>query len=460
MVLRGLWTGTGIILASERSLPGGFGRLKPLLIRQGSAGAALRLASMSSGFVSAILLARILGAEGLGVYASALALLTICSLPLEFGLPTLVTREVARYSRSGDTALIAGLMRFAFWFTLCVFIPLAALAWGLISLSPWQAQLVTADYWWWSLAYIYLIGFGSVASGFLAGGHAVVRAQLPSLLVSPLLFLLLVVTSYFYSPERLTPLFVLLIQTLCTLVSALSCLLMVVHKYRHPLQGVTSDFRIRNWVSSAWRLGLSNGVRRSQPQILLYILSLLAPLEAAGLFRIAQRGASLVAFGASVVTTTTVPYISSLLADANSPKLQRLLNRATQAMAAWALVCFIGILALGEPLLDMVFGSEFRAAYWLLVICCFVELLRSVYGLSFVALNMAGHERESLKWMWVSLAVSLLGAVALTPGLGGLGCALAYMSGSIVAFAGANRQASKWLSLRFGPAALISPKTS
>lgn len=456
MVLIGLWTGTGIILASEQSVSG----LKTLLIRQGSAGAGLRMVSMISGFASAIFLARILGAEGLGIYASALALLTICSLPLEFGLPTLVTREVAKCSRSGDMAVIAGLMRFGIWFTLCAFVPLAALAWWLISLAPWQAQLVTADYWWWSLTYIYLIGFGSVASGFLAGRHAVVRAQLPSLLVSPLLFLLLVGGSYVYSPERLTPLFVLLIQTLCTLVSALSCLLMVVHKYRHPLQGVTPDFRIRNWISSAWRLGLINGVRRSQPQILLYILSLLAPLEAAGLFRIAQRGASLVAFGTSVVTTTTVPYISSLLADANMPKLQRLLTRATQAMAAWALACFIGVLALGEPLLDVVFGPEFRAAYWLLVVCCFVELLRSLYGLSFIALNMAGHERESLRWMWVSLAVSVLGAVALTPGLAGLGCALAYMSGSILAFGGANRQAGKWLSLRFGPTALISPKPS
>jgi len=456
--LPGLWPGTGTILASEQPLADGFGRLKPLLIRQGSAGAALRLVSMLSGFASAILLARILGAEGLGVYASALALLTICSLPLEFGLPTLVTREVAKYSRSGDTALIAGLMRFAFWFTLCVFIPLAALAWGLISLSPWQAQLVTADYWWWSLTYIYLIGFGSVASGFLAGGHAVVRAQLPSLLVSPLLFLLLVGGSYFYTPERLTPLFVLLIQTLCTLVSAICCLLMVAHKYRHLLRGVKAGFKVQSWISSAWRLGLVNGVRRSQPQILLYILSLLAPLEAAGLFRIAQRGASLVAFGTSVVTTTAMPYISSLLADASSSRLQQLVNRATQAMAAWALVCFLGILFLGELLLTVVFGPEFRAAYWLLVACCFVELARSVYGLSFVALNMAGHERESLKWMWVSLAVSVLGAVALTPGLGGLGCALAYTLGSIVGFGGANRQVHKWLNVHIGPAALMNAK--
>ncbi len=89
--------------------------LKTILLRQGSIGALMHLGAMLSGFISAIILARALGAEGLGVYAATFALLTICSMPLEFGLPSLVTREVAKYWQTDDHSHIRGLLKFSFF---------------------------------------------------------------------------------------------------------------------------------------------------------------------------------------------------------------------------------------------------------------------------------------------------------------------------------------------------------
>jgi O-antigen/teichoic acid export membrane protein len=43
-----------------------------------------------------VLLARMLGAEGYGIYAYAFALVTLLAMPAKAGLPQLVVRETAR----------------------------------------------------------------------------------------------------------------------------------------------------------------------------------------------------------------------------------------------------------------------------------------------------------------------------------------------------------------------------
>src|SRR5512142_1401779 len=57
---------------------------------------ALKLANAGFTFVSAVLLARLMGPSEYGVYSYVYALVTLLSVPSEFGLPTLVIRETAR----------------------------------------------------------------------------------------------------------------------------------------------------------------------------------------------------------------------------------------------------------------------------------------------------------------------------------------------------------------------------
>ncbi len=424
--------------------------LKSILLKQGSIGAVLRLVSMLSGFASAIILARVLGAEGLGIYAAALALLTICSLPLEFGLPTLVTREVARGWRKDDHSYIRGLLYFSLCFTALTFIPLAVLAAFLIQLSPWSKELVTQPFWWLLLVYIYINGVSSVAAAFLSGTHALIRAQLPTLVLSPLCFLLIVSLIYVFSEDALTPYMALMVQIVSTLAALLLCLGLLALRFINHLNAGRAKYDLSGWIASAWKLGMINGIRRSQPQVLLYILSLLAPLEATGFFRIAQRGASLVSFGISVVTVTSMPYVSSLFADSKMEQLQKLVTRASQIMSVWAAACCIGVIFFGGFLLEYVFGLEFRSAYWMLVFCCLAELARAVFGFSFIGLNMSGHEQQSLVWMTVNLVFSSLAAIMLVPLVGGLGAAVSYAVMTILVFWRVNCIARKMLGIDFG----------
>ncbi|MEQ9022776.1 MAG: lipopolysaccharide biosynthesis protein, partial [Pseudomonadales bacterium] len=255
---------------------------------------------------------------------------------------------------------------------------------------------------------------------------------------------------YVFSEDTLTPYLVLMAQVFSTFLALLACLGLLALRFVHHLKLVQARYELVRWVNSAWKLGAINGIRRAQPQMLLYILSLLAPMEATGLFRIAQRGASLVSFGISVVTVTSMPYVSSLFSEGSMNQLQKLVTRASQYMSAWAGACCIGVLFFGGFLLEYLFGYEFRSAYWMLVFCCLAELARAVFGLSFTGLNMSGHEQQSLVWMTVNLVCSSLAAIALVPVMGGLGAAVSYAVLTILVFWRVNCLARKILGIDFG----------
>ncbi|MFW6089999.1 MAG: oligosaccharide flippase family protein, partial [Gemmatimonadota bacterium] len=71
----------------------------------------LRVSSAAVSLVVSILLARMLGPEGYGIYAFAYAVIMLLALPAQAGLPTLLVREVARYEADERWGLLAGLLR-------------------------------------------------------------------------------------------------------------------------------------------------------------------------------------------------------------------------------------------------------------------------------------------------------------------------------------------------------------
>lgn len=70
--------------------------LKGQLMRGGVGSIAIKIASTGLNLVLAIVLARLLGAEGFGVYSFIFALVTILAIPAQMGLLNLVVRETAK----------------------------------------------------------------------------------------------------------------------------------------------------------------------------------------------------------------------------------------------------------------------------------------------------------------------------------------------------------------------------
>ncbi len=87
--------------------------LRSSLLRSSAGIGGLTSVELALGLLTAILLARDLGAEGFGVYSLALAAVILAGLPVEFGLPTLVTREIAHDSAGQESGVAKGVVIFA-----------------------------------------------------------------------------------------------------------------------------------------------------------------------------------------------------------------------------------------------------------------------------------------------------------------------------------------------------------
>ena len=422
--------------------------LKSRLLKQGGVTAVFRAVSLVAGFIAAVVLARVLGINGLGSYSAIIAVLTIFSLPLEFGLPALITREVARGKAADNSGETKGLIRFSFGFIILCFPLLAGCALLAISYAPWAGDITATPLWWMMLPYVFFSGAGSIAAAFLSGRHLIITAQFSGLVLRPLIFLSILWMWHSSPGQPLSSVSAVWAQTLATAIASSVCLILCFLHFYRSSNDAPPQYAITAWIQAAWKLGLVNGIRRSQPQMLIYLLSLIGSLEAVGLLRVAQRGASLVAFGATVVTTTTMPYISSMIRGGDISQLQKVLHHSARLMSLWAGVCFIAALLLGSLAIAVVFGQQYSQAYWPFILFCLVELIKSYYGMTYVVLNMAGYEATSLRLMAVNLVVSLIGTLLLAPTYGALGCAIAFAVATCLAYVLASNRALALVGVR------------
>src|SRR5690606_1161924 len=118
------------------------------LLRDGVGTFVLKGVNAGFTFLSTVLLARLLGAEGYGLYAYALALVTLVGTPVHTGLPILVVRQTASGMASGQYNLVRGAWLWTTKVTLVLSAGLMMVA-GLIallsagSIGPTVYELVT-----------------------------------------------------------------------------------------------------------------------------------------------------------------------------------------------------------------------------------------------------------------------------------------------------------------------------
>jgi len=79
------------------------------LLRAFGAGMSMRVLAVIASLLSSIALARTLGPETYGTYAFVLSLIVLLALPVQMGLPTLITRETAKAITLQDWGLLRGI---------------------------------------------------------------------------------------------------------------------------------------------------------------------------------------------------------------------------------------------------------------------------------------------------------------------------------------------------------------
>ena len=415
------------------------GRLQRLLTREGlgptlaraiSGSLGLRIAGLGFGFLVGVQLARGLGAEGYGVYGVAMSIITLLAIPTEFGLPSLLTREVAAAQLHGQWGKIRGILHWSARVSLLVSaaIGIGVLVWLLFrehgpSTRLGMTLLV-------GVVMVPVVALLTQRSAALRGLQKIVRGQVPDVVLRPALHSLLLfvvpMLGLTLGPELAMGLGVVSAAAVLVVAQA-----MLSRALPEQVRLASPQVDTRNWWRAAVPMALSQGMFWLQGNLMVLMLGGMVAMAEVGVFRVASSVAIMVAMPVSLFNVVGMPLIARLHAAGDKVRLQRLLSLSSLGMLLGTAALALPFLIAGEPLLVLVFGSEFAASLPILLVLCVAILANAVFGLSANLLNMAGHPGDVTRASLLSVIVLATAAAVLIPWHGGMGAAYAQILASL-----------------------------
>ena len=400
--------------------------LRAQLLRGGIGSLSVKVANALLAFAVAVVLARLLGPEGYGVYSFALAIIMLTAVPGQVGVPQLVVRETAKAHRSGNYRLMRGLWR---WSNLAVG-GFSCLALALVAGVIWftdiggeGARIVTLAV---GVPLIPIIALANVRSASLRGLRRVVQGQLPESIIRPafLLFLVLV-WGIWLAEDKFTPQMAMGFYVIAASFAFVAGAWLL-HRKR-PVE--MKEHPVPEYQSSAWRnavipLAMITGLQLINKHADVIILGIFGTDEEVGVYRAVTQVSMLIIFGFQALNQVFQPYYARAYKD-DKQSLQRLVTISSRLILVTAFFPALAIFIYSGELLRLAFGSAYEVGAFSLIILASGQFINASMGSLGPLLNMTGHERVTFFWVAWAAAVNVVLTVILVPFFGMEGAAAA-----------------------------------
>lgn len=387
-----------------------------LMIRYGGAGA---------GFLTHLVLARLLAPESLGLFFAATSLVAVASTIAAFGYPEIAPRFVSRYQARGRMDILSGFVRHSrrdilFFSTAAAGLIIAcALIWPGASREE-RAVFIVAALWLPILGYLDINSWIalSLRSFFLAYG--------PENFLGPVIILVIVATLYILGVNA--NVLVLLIAYM-----AVSSMLTFAQWWLlRPLlpHGDTAHARpVDPRIVARWR-------REGAPQIAvgiytmmfadlaILLTAILLPAAELAAFAIALKLAILVGFAMQVAHQLIIPDLADAHAERRFGQTRDTMRAAATLPVVITIGALIGAIMFGDWVLA-IFHPDFAKAQNVLVLLIGCQLLRALAGPVVQLLTVAGAQLVNAGLCIGATLVLAIANLLLVPAFGMLGAACA-----------------------------------
>ena len=396
-------------------------RLRGHLVRGTFGSLGLTITNAGLTFLNGILLARLLGAEGYGIYSTATSLMLVIGLPVILGFDRLVIRELPATTARGDWPAARALVRRAFQSVLLTSV-LASLAVGLViwllreQIGQEIALVLIA-----ALLLVPFQSFNVLRRSVGLGMQQIVAAQLPEAVIRPGLLAIFLVIA-FVALGMVSPLGAMLLSLAALLASTTIGILVIWRRLPDQLRAGPGEYRTRFWLREALPFAMLAAVQVFLGQIDVLMVGTIAGAEAAGHYSVAARGAGLVVFGFLAVNVTLGPTIARLWAVHDIRRLQLAITRGARGAFAFALLVGLFLWVFGPQFLSL-FGPDFVSADLILTVLVASAIIDVALGLGPVSLAMTGHQRAGFAAIAVNATVRVVAGLLLIPTYGALGAA-------------------------------------
>ena len=367
-------------------------QLKQRLLQKATGTFGLRVAATALGFITSILLARLLGVVQFGIYTYAFAWVRFLNFPATFGLDNLLVREIAVCQTHSRWRLARGLLEWTNKIVLLLSGSIATIAIAIaIGLDLYSDPQML---WSFVLAMLMLpiMTLRNLRLATMRGLHHIVIGLVPEYIVAPLLIVILTAGAYFVLGENLTAAWAMGMRLAATIITLGIGIGILNRVLPIAVKEATPEYQKPGWIRSALPLAFLGATFVINTQADILMLGAIRGSEAVGLYIPVSRGAQLINFVTVAANTVLAPTIASLYSTGNSEKLQQVIVRGTRIVFWVATILALGLVIFGRWYL-LLFGAEFTAGYYALSILCLGQLVNAATCAVSYLLVMTKYER-------------------------------------------------------------------
>jgi O-antigen/teichoic acid export membrane protein len=371
---------------------------------------------------SAIILARLLGSDGYGIYATAIAAMMILAVLAEFGMYSLLIREVSAAHARGAWSELMGFGASAVRFTLVVAAIVGAIGVAVLWLTPLIADPVERVALTLMLALLPVSTLYRLFNAMLYGLRKIAWAQITEQFVLPAaafaLFLAMSLTAVEWRPQD-----ALLAQIAAGLAS-MAIAGFLIHRALAPARAL--DARLtpaRGFQRRALPFLLIGAAGTITQQIDTVIVSAMMGNSETALYRVASQAATLTWFGIQILQSIAAPFFARLYHSGDIAALRKLFRWTTALAIASAAPVLLLFIVFGRPLIELTFGPEYVGAQPLMIVLSAGYLVNVICGPVGSLLAMTGEESWASRAYLVTSILAVLIAVTLVRPFGPMGVA-------------------------------------
>ena len=377
--------------------------------------------------VSTIVLARLLGASGYGVYGYAMAWVGLLAVLSPVGFPRLIVRELATIDCTGSHgswSKARGLLRTANFISSGVAVLLSIGVLGTLYLLPdlvhpqMEVGLAIA------VLILPLQVLTMLRLSALQGLKKILMGQMLEILVHPFFFLALLTFAWLLFGSLITAFTAIKLHIVASAI--LLGLAVAIWRYCAPpeIRSIPPSYEMRHWLSIALPLLFMSLMMVINNRADILMLGTIKGSEEVGIYSVTARAAEVVAFVIQAMNVTIAPVLASVYRLNDRVRLQRIVAMTTRVTFAVAVTLALLIYYFGEFLLS-IFGLEFIAGYQSLRILVLGQVVNAFMGAVGVLLMMTGHERQAAVSAAVAACINITANAVLIPRYGMEGAAVA-----------------------------------
>jgi O-antigen/teichoic acid export membrane protein len=391
--------------------------------RAGAAVLAIRVLAAGLAYGTQVLMARLMGEGGYGVFATAWVWIAILGHASLWGLSQSLCRFLPQYRVRGELDLARGFLGGGAAATLASAMASAALGAALL----WCGRDLVGDGrvlpFGLALATVPVFALQDYVQAVARAHNWTVLAIAPPFILRQGLVALAMLAAVALG-ARAEP----AVAVGCTLVAtAVAVAVQAVLVWRRLDPALLSGrraYRPAEWVCATWPMGFADLTLILFNAVDVLLLGLFVEPEAVGIYFAATRILQFAVFAQYAATAATAPRFAEAFARGDREGLRALI-RGTVRMTAFASLAIGAALVISAPWLLAIFGPGFGAAYGALAILICGVAVASAFGPAEDLLNMLGAERTCAR---LSLAALILAAALnlwLVPAHGVMGAAVA-----------------------------------